>query len=559
MKIFNKILILALALIFSSCLGDLDTLPLNDTDFTSEKAYEDEANYLKALAYINGYYMLVGQKEEGANDLGFNDAGQSEFLRQWWNMNELPCDALKCIWTDSYVTAMQTNTWTDGENLALTAVYTRAVKAIALANEYLIQTESSKVEARGQKHLLETIAGYRAEARFHKAMFLYILMDEFGNPPFPTTTNVMNASSPDQISRADLFEWLEKELLDLASEDSDMPAYGTVPYPRPTKGAVWALLSRMYLNAEVYTGEARWQDAKDASAEVIKMGYKIHDTYSDMFRQDNSTNGAAEEFVFAIAYDREITRSWGGSTTYTSASLNQKVNEAIGKAYGMTKINGENWDGYRVPDEYVQFFNLSDVEWGNSENAFGYDREASDKRAFFSNFGSTTKDVDITVHENNTTGWYCWKWCGLTSDDKYYQYEDSPGNWKLSSTDMPIFRLAEIYLNYAEADARLNGGVVADAKAKGYIKELRDRADVATPSEISLEWLLDERARELMWEGHRRVDLIRYGHFTSMNYPWPYKGGVKDGRIGLDSYRIIYPLVSTDISANGNLDQNPGY
>lgn len=559
MKIFKSIIILALALMFTSCLGDLNTMPLNDSDFTSEKAYEDEANYLKALAYINGYYMLVGQKEEGANDLGYSDAGQSEFLRQWWNLNELPCDALKCIWTDSYVLGLQTNTWSDGDNLALNAVYTRAVKAIALANEYLIQTESSKVEARGQGHMLETIAGYRAEARFHKAMFLYVLMDEFGNPPFPTVDNIMNASSPEQIKRADLFNWLETELLDLASEDSAMPEYGEVPYPRPTKGAVWALLSRMYLNAEVYTGEARWQDAKDAAAEVIKMGYKIHKTYSDMFRMDNTINGSAEEFVFAIAYDRETTRSWGGSTTYTSASLNAAVNAVIGNALGLDKVNGENWDGYRVPDEYVQFFELNGVEWGNADNAFGYDRETSDKRAFFSNNGNT-QELDLLDDEGKkTSGWFCWKWCGLTSKDKFDQPEDAPGNWKLSSADMPIFRLAEIYLNYAEADARLNGGKVTDSKAKGYVKELRDRAGVGTPSDITLEWLLDERARELMWEGHRRVDLIRYGHFTSMNYPWPYKGGVADGKVALDDYRIIYPLVATDISANGNLDQNPGY
>ena len=555
MKIFKSLSVLALALMFTSCLGDLNTLPLNESDFTSEKAYEDESNYLKALAYINGYYMLVGQKEEGSNDLGFSDAGQSEFLRQWWNMNEMSCDALKCVWGDSYIAGLQSNTWSDGENSALTAVYTRAVKAIALANEYLIQTESSKVEGRGQGHMLETIAGYRAEARFHKAMFLYVLMDEFGNPPFPTTSNILNATSPDQINRAELFEWLETELLDLASEDSAMPEFGEVPYPRPTKGAVWALLSRMYLNAEVYTGTARWQDAKDAAAEVIKMGYRIHDTYSDMFRMDNTTNGAVEEFVFAIAYDRETTRSWGGSTTYTSASLNGAANEALGKAFGFGKINGENWGGYHVPHDYVRFFELNGVEWGNAENLFGYDRETSDKRAFFTNFGNAEK-FDISVLES---GWFCWKWCGLTSEDKFDQAEDAPGNWKLSSADMPIFRLAELYLNYAEADARLNGGQVTDSKAKGYIKELRDRAGVSTPSEITLAWLLDERARELMWEGHRRVDLIRYGHYTSMNYPWPYKGGVTDGKVALDDYRIIYPLVATDVSANSNLVQNPGY
>ena len=265
MKIINKILILSLAVIFSSCLNDLNTLPLNETDFTSENAYENESSYLNALAYINGYYVLVGQDEAGSNDLGFSDAGQSEFIRQWFNLNEMTCDALKCVWGDSYISDLQNDSWGDGTNDAMICVYTRAVKAVALVNEYLIQTESSKLDARGQSHLQETIAGYRAEARFHRAMFMYVLMDLFGNPPFPTESNIMNATNPVQISRAELFNWLETELLELASEDSAMPEKGEVAYPRPTKGAVWALLSRMYLNAEVYTGAPRWEDAKKAS------------------------------------------------------------------------------------------------------------------------------------------------------------------------------------------------------------------------------------------------------------------------------------------------------
>ena len=137
MKILNKILILALALTFTSCLGDLDTMPLNETDFTSENAYADESNYLSALAYINGYYMLVGQDDPGSNDLGFSDSGQSEFLRQWFNLNEMTCDALKCVWGDSYLTDLQNDSWGSGTNDAMVAVYTRAVKAIALVNEYL--------------------------------------------------------------------------------------------------------------------------------------------------------------------------------------------------------------------------------------------------------------------------------------------------------------------------------------------------------------------------------------------------------------------------------------
>ena len=264
MKIFSKIIIISLAAIFTSCLGDLNTLPLNKTDFTSENAYENEASYLNALAYINGYYMLVGQDDPGSNDLGFSDAGQSEFIRQWFNLNEMTCDALKCVWGDSYLSDLQYDSWGSGTNDAMICVYTRAVKAVALVNEYLLQTTDDKLDARGQGHLKETVAGYRAEARFHRAMFMYVLMDLFGNPPFPTEENILNATNPEQIKRADLFTWIEGELLELAADDSAMPDKGEVAYPRPTKGSVWALLSRMYINAEVYTRTARWEDAKRA-------------------------------------------------------------------------------------------------------------------------------------------------------------------------------------------------------------------------------------------------------------------------------------------------------
>jgi hypothetical protein len=204
-------------------------------------------------------------------------------------------------------------------------------------------------------------------------MFFYVLMDEFGNPPFPTPENIGGAN-PAQIKRADLFSWLETELLDLGSDASDMPERGEVEYPRPTKGSVWALLSRMYLNAEVYTGTAKWQEAKNAAQKVIDMGYKLQGTYADLFRQDNTTNGSADEFVFAVAYDRVSVQSWGGTTTFVSASLNEDANKAIGQHFGLEKVNFENWAGYHVPADYVARFQLSGVEWGNPDNTFGYDR-----------------------------------------------------------------------------------------------------------------------------------------------------------------------------------------
>ena len=553
MKKFLIILIPAvIAFLSTSCVKDLDTLPLNETDATSETAYADETAYLQGLAYINAYYSFVSPSKPDQSDLDFDDAGQSELLRQYINLNEMSTDSFKCTWGDDYIGDLQYDRWTTAANAATEAVYTRCMKGITLVNEYLIQTEDGKLDSRGQSDLKDKVHQYRAEARFHRAMFYYMLLDLFGNPPFASPENIGGAL-PKQISRADLYSWIETECLDLL-KGSDMPAKGAVPYPRPTKGSVEALLATMYLNAEVYTGTAQWQKAKDAAAEVIKMGYTLHGNYQELFMQDNTESGAAaEEFIFAIEYDKDHAQSWGGTTTLCSASVGQDANNKIGKLLGLSgTIDPENWNGYHVADDYVERFDLKGVTWNGT--GFGYNRETSDKRAFFYNEG---KPDFVNADGYADTGWRCWKFSGLYSDG--HVNNSSVSNYKLSSSDFPIFRLADMYLIYAEADARLNGGTVKDGAAIGYVKALRDRAGVGMPESITLDWLLDERARELMWEGHRRTDLIRYGYFTSAQFPWAYKGGIPNGKISLASFRTIYPLIISDLNANSNLEQNTGY
>ena len=535
--------------ILGACVNDLDTLPLNETDATSETAYKTEDDYLKGLAYINAYYSFVSQGDPGSSDLNFSDAGQSELVRQYINLNEMCADSFKCVWGDSYVSDLQYDKWTSALNDATEAVYTRCMKGIALVNEFLIQTEPSKLDSRGHSGYASTIEGYRAEARFHRALFYYLLMDLFGNPPMALPENIGGAM-PTQIRRADLYTWIENECNDLLS--GAMPAKGAVPYPRPTKGSVQALLARMYLNAEVYTGTPQWQKAKDAAAAAIGMGYTLHSNYQELFMQDNTESGAAsDEFIFGIEYDKDHAQSWGGTTTLSSASLDDDSNAKVASLLGIPgSIMPESWNGYHVANDYVARFALNEISW--TGEGFGYNRETSDKRAFFINEG--VKEFD---NSDPSTGWRCWKFSGLYSDG--HVNDASVDNYKFSSCDFPIFRLAEMYLIYAEADARMNGGVVSDGQAVAYVKALRDRAGVETPSEIGLDWLLDERAREFMWEGHRRTDLIRYGYFTSAQYPWTLKGGVMDGKVSLPSYRTIYPIILSDINANSNLVQNEGY
>ena len=557
-KIYRYIVVALVSVLACSCLQDLNTVPLDETVSAADAAYANPDSYLAGLAYINAYYNFVSAGDPGSSDLDFDDAGQSELVRQWTNLNELSVDTFKCTWGDDYVSDIQYDKWTTADNAALVAVYTRCMKGVTLVNEYLAQTTPELLAERGQSNLSATVEQYRAEARFHRAMFYWMLMDCYGNPPFATYENISEGTLPKQLGRKNLYDWLVKELEELLTSDA-MPAYGAVPYPRATKGSVGALLAEIYLNAEVYTrtddaaGTPQWQKAKETAETVINMGYTLEPKFENLWKQDNTTNGAAEkEFIFAVDYDKDHAQSWGGTTTLASAFMSADVNGRLASLLGVggSGIIPENWNGYHVSNEYVSNFELVGVDW--TGKGFGYDRENSDKRAFFINEG--IKDFDKS---DVSSGWRCWKFSGLYTDG--HVNDSSVDNYKFSSMDYPIFRLAEMYLIYAEADARLNGGVVADSKAVGYVKALRDRAGVAMPDDITLDFLLAERARELMLEGHRRTDLIRYGYFTSMQFPWPYKAGVKNGKASIPAFMQVYPIILSDRTANLTLEQNSGY
>ncbi len=534
--------IAASALTMTSCLGDLDTLPLNSTDKTASESYSTKEGLVQGLAYIYGSYSLVSQNDPGSSDISVSDAGQSELVRQYVVLNEMSADAFKCTWGDSYISETQYGSWTSASNSATVAVYTRGLVTITRANEYLAQTKGSTIEGASQ---------LRAEARFLRAYAYWMLLDLYGNPPFATEENI-GGDYPTQIGRSALFEWVESELKDIMNGEEKLPETNT--YPRVSKGAAQALLARMYLNAEVYTGKARWQEAKDAAAATIAMGYQLCPVYEQLFLQDNSENANAnQEMIFAVSYDSDKTQSWGGTTHLISGALDDGASSAIAAAMGYPEgsmISRERWNGYHVPDEYVAYFDLQGVDWSGS--GIGYDKANSDKRAFFANTGCK-KDFAI---DDVKTGWRCWKWSSRNSDGSL---TSTDAYSKLSSADFPMIRLAEMYLIYAEAQTRIDGTQTTDGTAVKYINELRTRAGVSTVSYVDLDFILQERARELMWEGHRRVDLIRYGYFTSAQFPWPYKGGVPNGKVSLPSYRTIYPLLQSDVTANPNLKQNPGY
>jgi len=321
-----------------------------------------------------------------------------------------------------------------------------------------------------------------------------------------------------------LFTYIESELK--AIEPELAPVH-SIEYGRVDQGAAWALLARMYLNAQVYTGTARWNDAVTYSKKVIDAGYSLETNYNWLFLSDNQK--CTNEFIFTINYDGQRSQNYGGTNYIVWAGSASDV--------GVSKVGVTGWAGNRTTK--------------NLPNLFPDYTGTADKRA---NFFSAGRKIDIV--DRVADGFAVTKFKNLNRDGSLgYQQQDLG-----VGIDMPLFRLGEQYLIYAEAVLRgaTNGSA---ATALGYINALRTRAGITvnlTPTQLTLDFILDERGRELYWECHRRTDLVRFNKFTSASYLWPWKGNVPNGT-GVESYRDLYPIPSPEVSANRNLVQNPGY
>lgn len=531
------------SMLFTACIGDLDTLPLNPSDSTSETVYgADESGYIAGLTKL--YFNFVSNE---TTDLQVSDAGASELVRAFWTVQEVTSDACKCAWeNDAWVRAMNTNTWSDADNDATYAVYVRTLQGIAYTNEYLRQTASDRLSDRGvSSELAAKIQGFRAEARFLRAYFYWMALDVFGDVPFTTENSPFGGGvNPKQASRKDVFDYCISELTALAADDSPMPA-ARLNYPRADKGAVLGLLARMYLNAEVYTGTPMWQEAKDACEDIFTMGYSLCPEYADLFRGDNGENPEAlNEVLFGISYDAEQTQSYGGTSYLTLAAI------AATDVSSTQMINGVNngWGGIRVPYEYVEkYFNVRNADY----SAGTYDVNDKRGRMFYIKGRSESMDGALYVFLN---GWSCLKFNNIPHNMDQDSYLETAASKAYSDIDFPMIRLGEIYLIYAEACMNLGQANTALPK----VQELAARAGVTAPTSITQEWLIEERARELMWEGHRRTDLIRYGKFTSSSFLWTYKGGSFSGQ-GFDDHMKIFAIPASELASNPELHQNPGY
>lgn len=513
MKLYNpKQYVLGLALIASlsmtSCHKDLDRLPTNiDTD---KDAFADMKATKMSLAKVYGAYALTGNGDSG--DIIGMDEGSSDFLRNYFNLQTLPTEEAICAWGDEGLPDLHNHTWSSS-NAFVKGLYYRSLYQIKLASDFLIKSVG-RTEPEAEV--------FRAEARFLRAFQYWVMMDIFGNPPFIDEHTGVGKVYPKQIQRADLFRYIEQELLAI---EGTLLAPKSNEYGRADRAAAWALLSRLYLNAEVYTGTARYKEAAEYAEKVISSGaYKLHTTYANLFLTDSHLNNP--EAILSINYDGLKSQNWGGTTFLINSSTSGDAAAALNKNWGVA-----GWGGNRATKALAELF------------------DKSNDRRYLMGF----KDAEVVDPKKFEQGVWVYKFRNVSSADKAGQHSS------YSDVDYPLFRLAEMYLNYAEAAAR---GTADKSKGLEYLNTIRQRAygnASGNFSSLKLDDIIKERGRELYWEGFRRTDLIRFGHFTSGTYLWPWKGGVASGR-AISDHLKIYPLPADDVQANSlNLKQNPNY
>jgi hypothetical protein len=720
---FPHIALLLVSLVFvtTSCFKDLDVVPIDPDDTTANVVYENPAAYRQVLAKLYAGLAVSGQEgPSGQPDINGIDEGFSTYLRQYWKAQELTTDEAVIAWNDGNIHDYEQMDW-DANNEFIRAMYDRLYFQIALCNEFLRESTEAKLDSRGQGSIKAEVANYRTEARFLRALSYWHALDMFGNVPFVVEADGVGSYLPEQISRADLFAWLENEIKDL---EPLMLAPRSNEYGRADQAALWMLAAKLYLNGEVYTGQNYASEAVSFCTKVINAGYELEGDYKHLFLADNDNSS---EIIFPVLFDGNNTRTWGGMTFMMHAAIGGDMNAAefgmdggwgglrttsafvrkfpevggpivnavlgardfprlnvpgsyqgwdpTNNATAITSVNDDgiytgflyfpegnldfkiaaggwdtNWgdtgaDGtlepgsdnlnapapgfYRLVVDLPNLtYTLQPSNWGliGSATPGGWDNDTNmtfnpstgaweitldlvggeakfrENDGWDVNFGDNGANASLELGGDNIAipggGNYTIKMYLGNQDYTYSIVSNSVDNRKLfftqnqtleitdvsqfnqgyaiakyrnvdrngntgkdltfPDTDFPMFRLADAYLMYAEATLR--GGNGNPGLALEYANLVRSRAGAGniSASDLTLDYILDERARELHWECHRRTDLVRFGQFTDGSYVWPLKGNSLTGtQVG--RFRNLFPIPSSDLGVNPKLSQNTGY
>ena len=525
---YNLFILLGLGLTLQSCVNDLEVVPEGETQLSAEQFYAQPGAYKQALAGVYGNLSLTGTGGAESSSIGGVDAGTSQYGRVLWYLQNLSTDEV--IWSyenDPGTREIQRNIW-NATNPIIRGMFSRATFQVALVNEFLRQSSSEKLSSRGvtDAQTLADIELYRKEARVLRALAYYHLMDLFGKAPFVTESDPINTAGP-EYNREQLFTYIETEINDVLP---DLKPSRTNEYGRLDQSVANMILAKMYLNAEVYIGVNKYQQCIDKCNAIMAGGYTLNLNYLNNFKADNHTSN---EMIFTLQSNGEVTQNYGPTTVIINGQVGSL--EGNGSQFG---VGG--WGGaLRLRKQFVQKFD------GGAYN--------SDARKTII---SANRNIEINDISNKDQGFVLGKFSNISST----------GAVGVSSTfvetDFPLFRYADVLLMMVEAQVRKDG--TANSTSLGLVNSLRIRANGGSSAanislaDLTLDFILDERSRELHWEGHRRQDLIRFGKYTGGSYNWAWKGNGING-VPISANLKVFPIPEAALASNPNLTQNTGY
>lgn len=553
---------LLLSASLSSCMDDLNKGNIDPTV---------DANPNITGLYSKCYAGLIMEGNDGNADFAIDDAGKSTLLRNLFNFNEVPTDEAVCWWSDGGIADVAYNKFDPG-NATLKNLYYRLMSNISYENHFL-SLDAAKADR--TKY---------AEVRVLRAYNYFLMLDFFGDPTFidkispetPRQAHSYNSKFEEgktytraellQLGREFLFNWVESELL--AAEPDLLeakPETDTDPdYGRVDKGTCWLLLSRLYLNAGTYLNNdgqnnQYWDKALEYAERVINSDYKLFDDskmsneakangykpYDLLFMGDNGSNGASCEALLPLMQDGDKTQGYGGSMFFVAALWDGTMQTVTDKNAATT---ANSWSGMRVRPQFVEKFFTHPKDVVNKKASEIRAMNVDDRAILW----GKDRTLEIGANDKFVKGIATPKW------NNNYSNGGTPHDSYNVDIDFFLFRVAEAYLNAAEAEMHLNGE--SSAKAKKYIDALRNRAHARPRASYTLNDVLDERARELYCEGLRRTDLIRFNQFggSQATYNWELKGGSTNGTTFAKTYNV-YPLPSSEVLSNKNLTQIDGY
>ncbi|MBR6250997.1 MAG: RagB/SusD family nutrient uptake outer membrane protein [Bacteroidales bacterium] len=528
-KIYIPAIMAATIMSFSSC-EDLDQYPHVET--SAEAVYTSVANYESVLAKCYALFVTTGQQTSGSSDLSSNN-GQG-YIRNYFNLQESPTDELFNTWTSGDQTKDITYMTWDASDSWVEDCYQRIYYNITLYNEFLRHCTDGEISGFNADEQA-TLRQFRGEARFLRALCYSHILDLYRQGPMVTDADEVGAYIPQVADKKTLFAYIESELKACADEMAATPTYGHAP-----QAAAWALLAKLYLNAEVWNDEARYTDCVTYCKKVIDSNlYSLNDSYAELFNASN--NLRTNEIIFPLVVDATYDMTWG-ATTYLVCGQVASDHADDGYSSAMWGVTS-GWGMFRVCGEFFDKFEAT-IDDSQPE---GY--TSNDTRCKFW-CKSQSKSVNINNTEDQSAGYLCCKWSNLYDDGTTASNTANYG----ASIDYPMIRLAEVYLTLAEAVLR-GGNGSSTAEALNLFNQIRRRAygdDNHGYASITLDDVLDERARELYWECSRRTDLVRYNYLTTNTYLWDSKGGVAGGK-AVESKYNYYPIPANELTANPNL------